>query len=414
MRARFFDGYANSTEIPVAGGNLSFGGNELSIPLTSGQAAIRLYSAAPARFDLGSHVIPTTAAAPLQGSPYTTTVRVATPPVLVPLARPVVRPVDITVKQWVDERSYLRTRTNPYAGWTNGANSSNDWMEARARDLVSEASNDHAPEANEVFSRVQSVKDGWAISPMAGQVDFRDPGSVFLNPEYWYIRVGTASVTPSSSDYHGLRRTRPRNRLFSNIVSHEARHSWQAQLRSNGYTDVDHDFLPLPPPSGSPELGDSPYPANPEFNLLGDIAVSTSNDFSLNPAAASEAIEHNADRFAAANTVGTTLSCSPNYLLTAALSSPDIILVTSTYSAGIETPTPAPLTGRTVVFEKDTGDVSRPCDSGVDWQLVGTASTSAGGTTALTLASPTSGRYRVRLINPPECPTEIRQCVSVP
>lgn len=268
-----------------------------------------------------------------------------------------------------------------------------------------------------MLGRPTAIKDDWTIEPQYGGKVYRNaPTVIALRPGADFLRVPWPSVENALLYYHGLVTTLPRWRLFDRLLSHEARHCWQYELRvQDAKTDNDLDFLPVDPPPSSPELADNAYdvqgiglPFNPEFNFLGDDTAQTS-DYYFNAPSWSAAVEHNADRFAAANIrrvnypTEVTLTCAQFRWASFTLETPP--------GGGPPNPvgrlnylddsgTDKALTGVLVKVERRAtpGD----CASQEGWTLVSYQPTDGLG--AISLA-PTADQHRLTVIPPPECPS---------
>ena len=432
-RGPFFKGDGYDSAIPENGGDITALRGEMPSPLelTLGRATFRLYSVASPRFDSQSHAVTRTqTVGPVVGHmPYTTTLKAGL--TFLPSGDPTFQldGIPLTINQWVDERTYSRNRTNNASGtsaWSTQANQTSDWLEMRAQDTLADANSGANSEVEAVYRSPSRVVEDWTVGysdddhayHATGIVDEVADLTVIRIPPYeWWYRYEIPGTEPVDSTYHGLLRSVPQNAFLSFTLFHEARHCWQFQLRQNGRSDNDGDFLVQSPPPSSPEIADAPYPTNPEFSFLGDGVDATTDDRALQNAMWREALEHNSDRFAIGRVgVGLT-SASVNPLSLSLGPSAGTLTLSAKYQGVVETG-PRALTGRLLRVETAiscTGpfipvenaygnclNTHKPCATGADGAFSATGLVSG-------------QAYRFTLINPKEYTgSEVMECVSIP
>ncbi|MGV8040935.1 MAG: hypothetical protein AB2L07_12940 [Thermoanaerobaculaceae bacterium] len=413
---RFFEGDFYSSRIDNATGLLldPFSGAWRRVGMREGKAVISLFSLAFARFDSdpGHAVLPTT--------PYSALVDVSIPGSDACIMCSA-RTGQFTVKQWVDERT--RVRSGSGLAWVSrmSAYPAPDWLEARAFDYLVTPQIANDPEATEVFSRVQHLKADW--DPLAaGRVDPQHPETIKINPGLFEFRYSSSSDTnETTTHYHGLQTKNLQRWDAEATISHEARHSWQFTLGSaGGRTDADSDYLYADPPASARELTDGRFDPtgsmlgyNWAFDFLADEdPYNSTNDYVVNEPSWSAALEQNAERFAMSNVGGRT-SCATFQWQDVGLAPPPyapgsitgrLSLPTSPYGASDQA-------GLLVSLEQAGSGTT--CGNAGAWTRVMRQPTGDSG--AVFFVTPGAGRYRVRLEPPLVCRTELvfSSCVAV-
>jgi hypothetical protein len=342
-----------------------------------------------------------------ESGPYQARITAA-PPLSVGLTFPL-QSEPFVISQWVNERTYSRSRTNQSGGWIDDATRvSRDWLEMRVFDYLADAPAVPS-EAEDVLARPIAIKDGWQLGSKPAQVP-PGPGpdtdnTIEINPKFPFWRYTVPNQALAQIYYHGLRTDYQVDKAFAITIAHEARHTWVFTLKAFGQViDSDDDKLPANPPASAAELRDAAYPTNTEFNFRGDQDDQT-KDWQFPSWLTAQ--EHNAVRFAGPH-VGGVVSCAsiamspPTYTVT-----PPQLQTALSFLDG--TGANAPLQGTLVDIER--APAGTDCEAGSGWTHESYVDSSTSGGVSYTPTS--TGIYRISIIPPPECNT-IRRCVPVP